>query len=183
MKQILFALFILTWYLPAEAQKFMTRTGHISFFSKAPLENIEAHNNQASGVFDRENGQLAFSVLMKGFTFEKALMQEHFNENYVESDKFPKATFKGEIKDFEQVNWKNGSAAKVKVEGDLTIHGVSKKIAVDGEISLQDGNLLARSTFPVRLSDYDIKIPKAVVNNIAEVVDVTVEFNMEPYIQ
>jgi hypothetical protein len=80
-------------------EKLFTKTGKISFFSKTPMEDIEAHNKATISVLDKTSGQLEFSVLMKGFEFEKALMQEHFNENYVESDKFPKANFKGRLAD------------------------------------------------------------------------------------
>src|SRR3982750_2211619 len=77
--------------------RYFTKTGKVSFFSKASLENIEAHNKNAVSVFDRTTGQVEVSILMKAFEFEKALMEEHFNENYVESDKFPKSVFKGKI--------------------------------------------------------------------------------------
>lgn len=183
MKNTLAFLLLIALNYPVIAQKYMSRNGRISFFSEAPLENIEAHNNQGSGVFDAETGQVAFSVLMKGFTFEKALMQEHFNENYMESDQYPKATFKGSVKNFKSMDLLSGEEEKVTVEGEMTIHGVTKNINVDGEIRLHANTLSIRSTFPVRLADYRIKIPKAVVNNIAEVVEATVEFNMEPYVQ
>lgn len=183
MKKTLFILVLIALNSPVFAQKYMSRNGRISFFSEAPLENIEAHNNQGSGVFDMETGQVAFSVLMKGFTFEKALMQEHFNENYVESDRYPKATFKGAVKDFDPAALRSGNWEKVTVEGDMTIHGATKKIAVEGEIALRGEVLSIKSTFPIRLADYQIKIPKAVVNNIAEVVETKVEFNMEPIVQ
>ena len=161
--------------------KYFTRTGHISFFSEANLENIEAHNHQGTCILNRENGEIALSVLMKGFEFEKALMQEHFNENYVESHKFPKSTFKGKIVDFDQVKIQDNGKYNVKVEGELTIHGETKKVISDGTLEVSGNTISANTSFPVTVKDYKIKIPKTVINNIAEVVEVKVELELKPY--
>ena len=88
----------------ANAQKFITKTGHIKFFSDSPLEKIEAHNHQVNAALDASTGDFVFKVLEKSFEFNKALMQEHFNENYVESDKFPNALFSGKITNIKDVN-------------------------------------------------------------------------------
>jgi hypothetical protein len=181
MKNI-FLLFLFTLFsLSTIAQsRYITRPGHISFFSKAPLENIEAHNYQANSIFDIEKGELAFSVLMRGFQFEKALMQEHFNENFIESHIHPRASFTGKILDYEQVNLAEGVENRVSVAGELTIRGITKQITAEGTMQRKGKNIVARSTFPATVSDYEIRIPAVVRNNIAEVVDVTVDILLEP---
>ncbi|MDN5201380.1 YceI family protein [Fulvivirgaceae bacterium BMA10] len=161
--------------------RYFTRTGHISFYSEAALENIEAHNHQTTCILDITKGELAFSVNMKGFEFEKALMQEHFNENYVESDKYPKSTFKGKIVNFENIDLDRNGNHKVEVEGDLFIHGVTKQIKAEGSLEVNGGKIIASSNFPVTVKDYKIKIPKTVIDNIAKIVDVTVKLELEPY--
>ncbi len=183
MKKILFLVLIQLFAVSfSMAQgKFFTRTGKISFYSEATLENIEAHNTQSTCILDTDNGEMAFSVLMKGFDFEKALMQEHFNENYVESEKYPKSTFKGKIKDFAKEKFTKDGKYDVVVEGDLTIHGVTQKVSTPGVIEVGGGNIKANATFPVAVSSYKIKIPSAVVDNIAKEVKITVDLELEPY--
>jgi len=162
--------------------KYFTRSGSLTFFSKTPVENIEAKNNQASSIFDTESGEIALSAQMKGFEFEKALMQEHFNENYVESHKYPKATFKGKITDF-SLQSISDTPVEVEVVGILNIHGVDKEVTAIGTIAKQAENFRAQSTFFVSAADFDIKIPAAVINNIADQIEVTVELQLEPYVQ
>lgn len=163
------------------AQTYFTKTGKIDFFSSTPLENIEAVNNEVSSFLNLEKNELVFAVLIKSFRFEKALMQEHFNENYMESDKYPKAQFKGNILDFDQNNYKKDGEYKVNVKGDLTIHGVTKNVTVPGTIIVQNGKISATSKFKVRCKDYDIKIPSVVANKIAEEIEVNVNVKYEPY--
>jgi polyisoprenoid-binding protein YceI len=153
----------------------MTRTGHISFYSSAKLENIEAHNYQVSSSLNTGTGDMAYSVLIKSFQFKKALMQEHFNENYMESDKYPKSTFKGKITDISKVNFDKDGTYNVKVQGDLMIHNVTKNVTADGTVTVKGGEITAKSKFPVRVKDYNITIPSVVSEKIAEVVDVTVD--------
>src|SRR5215470_3498590 len=106
MKKVVFLLLVFTYCYSANAQdRLLTRNGSISFYSKAPLENIEANTQTAVSVLDKKTGQVEFSVLIKSFTFEKALMQEHFNEDYLESDRFPKSSFKGRIDDISRVDF------------------------------------------------------------------------------
>ena len=163
--------------------KYFTRNGYIKFYSHAPMEDIEAHNRQVTSFLDTDNGELVFSVLMKSFQFEKALMQEHFNENYVESDKYPKATFKGKILNPESVDFKKDGVYTVKVEGDMTIHGVTNKVTTDGTITVKGGKVMANAKFPIAVADYKIEIPAVVRDNIAKEVEVTVDMTYEPYKQ
>lgn len=166
----------------AQAQnKYFTRTGTLQFFSETPVENIAATNHQSSSIFDIESGEIAVSAQMKGFEFEKALMQEHFNENYVESEKFPTATFKGRIKNYDKSSFKINEEYKIEVEGDLTLHGVTKKIISSATLLKSEKDIKAISSFNVAVSDFDIKIPAAVVDNISKSIQVHVDLLLQPY--
>ena len=154
------------------AQKYKLTSSDVSFFSEAPLENIEAHNDQTTSLFDVATGEIAFLVPIKGFQFKKSLMQEHFNENYMESDKYPNGTFKGKVSGYDPE--KSGKQTAV-AEGDLTLHGVTRKVRIEGTLQLQSGKANLNATFPVKLADHDIEIPQVVFYNIAEVVEVTVQ--------
>jgi len=159
-------------------QRYITQNGNIQFFSETPVENIEAVNNQVSSVIDLANGNMAFSLLMKAFTFEKALMQEHFNEKYVESEKFPKSTFKGQILNFDKESLGEG-LQQVKVSGELTIHGETQEIEAPGTMELKGEKLLVNSTFTIPLADYKVKIPAAVDDKIAETIEIQVKCEYE----
>lgn len=180
MKNIIAFFVILLSLGSANAQKLLTRTGHIWFFSETPAENIEAHNHQAVSILNKENGELVFQVLMKGFEFEKALMQEHFNEKYVESDKFPKASFKGKIDNFDKLDWSDDDEKIVQVSGELTIHGVTQQVKAEGTLSGSGNSLTAKSEFKIKLEDYQIKIPAMVQKNIAEEISIHVDMAYKP---
>jgi polyisoprenoid-binding protein YceI len=162
------------------SQKHFTRDGKISFYSEAPLEKIEAHNAKATSVIDTENGRMEFAVLIKGFQFEKALMQEHFNENYMESNEYPKATFKGQIDDLSAVDFSKDGEYEVQVSGEMTIHGVTQPLKAPGTIVVQNGELSAKASFDLTVADYKIEIPAIVREKIAKVVSVVVEMDYEP---
>ena len=156
-------------------ERYGTRSGHIAFYSETPIENIEANNHKASSVFDASTGAMEFAVLIKAFEFEKALMQEHFNENYMESNTFPKATFKGTMTGVGADELKVAGTYVVQVSGELTIHGVKKPVKTAGAITVTaDGKLKANSEFIVKPEDHGIKIPGVVRNNIAETITVKV---------
>lgn len=152
-----------------------TKKGRISFYSEAPLENIEARNNEVTGIIDTKKAEVAFYVLIKSFKFEKALMEEHFNTTYMESDKYPKSTFTGKIKNPETVKWDTDGSYRITVEGTLTIHNVSKPLSTEATVTVKDKNVSSNAKFNVRVADFDIKIPSAVSRNIAETVEVTVD--------
>jgi len=156
------------------AQKYYTKNGSISFFSKAPLEDIKADNNQVMSVINTQSGELQFSLLTKGFHFKKALMEEHFNSDYMESDKFPKSTFKGTIADISKVNFTKDGTYPVSVNGDLTIHGVTKKTTASSNIVIKDGKISGSSNFTITLSDFNISIPKIYQDNISKTIAITV---------
>ncbi len=181
MKTTIFSLiFLLIAHIAGGQGKFLTNDGMIRFFSSAPLEDIEAVHEKVSGVIDATTGEVAVIVEMTGFKFEKKLMQEHFNENYVESHKYPKATFNGSINDPGSVSFKEEGVSEVRVEGTLELHGVSRPIDVTGTIESTPEGLIARTKFMIRPEDYEIKIPRVVRNNIAREVEVTVELPMAP---
>ncbi|MFH1120262.1 MAG: YceI family protein [Bacteroidota bacterium] len=163
----------------SQAQKYITKTGHIRFFSGTPVEDIEAHNRQVNCALDQQTGDFVFKILMKSFQFEKALMQEHFNENYVESDKYPNASFNGKVQNIQGIDFSKNGVYKTTVEGDLTIKGVTKRVTEKGSFEIKDGKVNGKSTFNVLLSDYDIKIPNTVANNISKTIQIDVEVNLE----
>jgi polyisoprenoid-binding protein YceI len=160
------------------AERFMTRTGKVTFFSSTPLENIEAINNETACAIDAGTGDLVFQVPVKSFKFEKALMQEHFNENYMESDKYPKAEFKGKIANPGAVNFSKDGRYDVTGTGKLTIHGVTRDVSAPGTITVQGGNITAVSKFKVRPNDYGIKIPGVVADKVAKEIEVSISSMM-----
>ena len=179
-KSILLALLIAVAGLVNAQDKFFTKTGKISFYSKAPMEDIEARNKTVAAVMDTKTGALQFSVLMKGFEFEKALMQEHFNENYVESDKFPKADFKGSVVNNSSVNYSKDGTYNAIVKGKLTLHGVTKEVEAPGVIKVEGGKIDASSTFSVLLSDYNVSIPSMVKDKISNTIKISVDCKLDP---
>jgi polyisoprenoid-binding protein YceI len=160
--------------------RYIDRSGKASFFSSALVEDIEAHNNQAVSILDVKSGEIVASMLMKSFDFKRALMEEHFNENYVESNKFPKATFKGKITNLDQFNATKNGKYVLDIDGAITIHGVTKPLNVKGEAVVTDGKIKASAVFPIIVKDFKITIPRLVRNNIAEEVAVSVWFNYQP---
>lgn len=156
------------------AQKYMTKNGTIRFYSDGQMEKIEAFNHQVNSALDISTGNFVFKLLIKSFEFEKALMQEHFNENYMQSDLYPNSTFNGKVTNIKEINFAKDGSYKAIVEGDLTMHGVTNKIKVNGTFEVKNGKVVGKSTFTVLLKDYNISIPKAVVKNIAESIQIDV---------
>ncbi len=162
-------------------QLYSTSNGEITFYSHAPLEDIEATNKQVSCAIDLSKGQMAFSMLMNAFQFEKALMQEHFNERYVESHKYPKATFAGSIEDIDKIDLSKAGSYNVTVSGKLSIHGVTQTVSSKGTLKIgDDKTLTANSTFTINLEDYKVKIPKMYIDNISESIEIKVKVKLKP---
>lgn len=159
-------------------QKYVSTESMVSFYSEAPVENIEAKNTKAKSILDLSTGGIVFSIPISSFVFDKGLMQEHFNEKYMESDKYPKATFSGKILGF--VLDKEG-VQKVNGKGKLTIHGVEQEIEHSGEMTYHEGKITLNHFFEVAIKDYKIKIPKVLWQNIAEVIEVKLTFEYAPY--
>jgi len=169
---IVILLFTLTtWSI---GQQYYSKTGKVTFVSDAPLEKIEAHNNNGYVVFDSATGNIEWSVLIKGFQFVKALMQDHFNENYMESQKFPKGIFKGTVTNMKDVHLDKDGDYTVNVKGQLTLHGVTKPFNPTGHVTVKSGVITSTSDFDIMVEDFDIEIPKVVKDNIAKTVKVSV---------
>jgi len=158
--------------------KFLTKTGFVSFFSHSLVEDIKAENNQGLSIIDTKTGEIIIQLLMRSFMFKKALMQEHFNENYIESSTYPKAIFKGRILNYDQLVNEDLVA---EIEGVLFVHGKEKEIKITGEMKRDSDELILSGDFMVEVADFDIKIPTIVVNNIAKIVKVSFEFHHTPY--
>jgi hypothetical protein len=180
MKQIALIFFLLASCYSINAQKYMTKNGFIGFYSKTPLEEIKADNNQVASVLDTGTGDLVFQVLIKSFHFERALMEEHFNENYLESDKYPKSTFMGKITNLSSVNFSKNGTYDATVEGDLTIHNVTNKVSIKGTIEVITGGINASSKFNIVPEEYKIEIPGVVRDKIDKNLAVTVSMKYAP---
>jgi len=168
--------------IPAISQDiYSCRSAGFSFFSSAPLEDIEAKTDKGVSALNIKTKVIYFKVPVNTFQFRKKLMQEHFNENYLETEKFPYAEFKGKIA--EEVDLTKPGTYEVTVDGILTMHGVDKNYREKGSITVQNGKLLASAKFKVRVADHHIKIPSLVVKNVAETVDVTVTANYDPVLK
>jgi len=163
----------------ASAQKLSTRNAEVSFFSETPVENIAATNKQVSSILNLENGEFAFLVPIKAFLFEKALMQEHFNENYMESGQFPTAKFTGKIAEYKGLDLKKDGSYKLKLVGTMTMHGVSNEFKQNVMVNIKDGKLHLESDFIILASDYDIEIPAAKEDNISNSLEVKVNATYE----
>ena len=180
MKKFL-SLFFLLFAIQLQAQeRLICRNASVRFFSKMPLENIEAVNNQGLSVIDPKSGNIEFSVLLKSFIFPNALMQEHFNENYVESDKFPKTTYKGVVVNNSSINYAKDGSYPAKVKGKLTMHGETKEIETEGTITIKNGKIGVAATFPALLSDYKVGIPQLVADKVAKTAKISVDCTLEP---
>ena len=163
--------------------RYFTRNGKITFdaTSSSSPEKIIATNDKATSMLDASTGQMEFAVLMKAFAFEKALMEEHFNENYVESDKFPKATFKGNIKNMSDVILTKDGSYTTMIEGKLTIHGVTKDVVTTGTIIVKGSSIIAKSDFKILLADYGIEVPNLVKDKVGKEASISVNINYEPF--
>lgn len=179
MKKIVFLLGLLIMVTSVHAQKYFTRTGSITFFSSTSIEDIEAKNKTVTAVFDAKTGDIQFSVTMKAFQFEKALMQEHFNENYVESDQFPKSTFKGKIINISDIDFSKDGIYNSEIEGSLTLHGVTKTIKAMATFTIEKGEVVGESVIKVNPEDFEIEIPSMVREKIAKELEVTMVMNFE----
>ena len=180
MKKITLVLVSVLLTLFASAQsKYFTRNGRVYFNASSPLEKIDAINDKATSVIDLSTGQIEFGILLKAFLFERALMQEHFNENYVESDKFPKATFKGAIANFASINQSKDGSYPVKFSGKLTLHGITKDVETTATFTVKNGILSSVADFSILCADYNIEIPGLVKDKIAKTITINIQTNYE----
>ena len=176
---LVFSLIFFSFITSAQV-RYYTKNAKINFFSETPLEDIDASNNSSVSVLDTQNGSLQFSLLVKGFEFENEEMQDHFNDDYMESDKFPKAEFKGTLVNNSSIDYKKPGTYNVQVKGLLTIRGVTKEVQSNGTLKVNNDNIKANSTFHIALADYGIKIPKLVNDKIAKTIKITVDAKLDP---
>ena len=173
----LLILFVIT--LSSFSQQYITREGIVEFDgSKAAFEPIKAKNNSSISIIDIENGGIAALIYIKDFNFRLGLMQEHFNENYLESNKFPKSTFEGDIKDFD-FNKLTNDFKNYYIQGKLTIKGVTQIVSTEAQLRLIDQKLQLKCNFNILLSDFKIKIPRVVFKKIDEKVKINLNFKYE----
>ena len=175
----LFAVLLLAGF--AHSQIYMGKSYEVSFFSDGPIEDIAAISKSAQVILNTAKNEIAIKVTIKGFDFEKELMQEHFNEKYMESDKYPYATFTGKIKD--TIDYKKDGIYKVTVTGKLKIHDVEKERTITGTMTIKGGEIGIESKFMVLLKDHKIEIPTLVAQNIAEIVEVTLKLMLTEFKQ
>lgn len=153
----------------------------VNFFSEAALENITAITKNGNSVITTSKNEFFFLVPIKSFEFKSSLMQEHFNENYMESEKYPDARFVGKVN--EPIDWKKDGVYNVTVTGKLTVHGESKERTINGVISIKNGVISIQSKFDIACKDHGIKIPSMLTEKIAELVEVTVSGSYAPYVK
>jgi hypothetical protein len=173
MKRFYLLLFFAAGFFVVHAQKYSAEKGAITFFSDAAIEDIKAENSLVGSLFNATTGELVYIVKILDFKFEKSLMREHFNEKYMETEKFPKSTFQGKVTGFTA---EGRGEQKVKASGKLTIHGVTRNVEIPGTVEFAGGKAILKSKFVVKLVDYNVKIPKLVWQNIAEEIEVKIDF-------
>ncbi len=163
----------------ATAQQMVSRSAEVTLLSTTPIEDIEGLNTQGSAIFDASNGDIAIQVPILGFHFKRALLEEHFNENYMESDKFPKALFRGTV-----AGWNarplEGETARVTASGAFTVHGVETQRDFQGTLRMEGGALILVCNFEVQPEDHGIEIPGVVRQQIASVIQITVHAKLLP---
>lgn len=179
MKKILLLSVLLIGLQTLAQSKLVTKTGKIQFEASVPsFEEVKAKNETVTCILNTANGEIAGLALMKGFRFKVALMEEHFNENYVESDKFPKATFKGKIENFD-ISKLTTTAKDYTLKGKLELHGKSKNIVIIAKIKKVDGGFKIEADFTVNTDDFDIDIPAVVSKKLTKKVTVSLEATLK----
>jgi polyisoprenoid-binding protein YceI len=181
-KTLFFVLSLITTFFSSntlDAQKLFTKSAKVSFYSSTPIEKFDAHSSSGNCVVDLQTGKVEFAALIKSLKFEKALMEEHFNENYMDSHKFPKASFKGQIEDFEKISIDKNYDGKHKVNGVITIRGESKDISTSIHFKTVNGKTNATTEFILTVTDFKIKIPSVVRDQIAKEVEVKIDADLQ----
>ena len=178
MKQfLLFSLILLV--SAVNSQVYICKDGDTRFTSEAPLELIKAHTNKTTGVVDCSTKNVAFSIDIDSFEgFNSGLQKEHFRENYMETEKYPKATFKGKI--IEDIDFTKNGSYSVRAKGVFNIHGTDKEKIVKVKVIVKDKEMAVETSFEVPLEDHNIKIPKVVNQKIASIIMVDVKATLKP---
>ena len=180
MRKIITAItFLMLGFIIQAQDKYFSKAGDISFYSKAPLEDIEAHSKGGIAIFEPGTSEVVARISIKSFQFEKKLMQEHFNENYLESDKYPRGEFKGKLRGFDLESFFESDGAEYELEGDLSIHGETNRISTKMFLKPIGNSIHVSGVFKIKVKDYNIKIPSMVIKNIAEEIEITLEFKLD----
>lgn len=179
MKSIALTFLLICFYNNSQAQIFIGEESKVSFFSKTAMENIDAVNKVSKPILNGANGEIVYKITNVGFKFKSALMEEHFNENYMESEKYPHTIFKGKLN--EKIDYTKNGEYNVTVTGTMNMHGIEKPVVYVGKLIVKGGKVSINSVFKVRLSDYNIKVPSVVAVNIAEEIEVTTQATLIPY--
>lgn len=174
MKKAFGTFLIALMLIQAQAQVVVDKSGELSFFSSTPVEDISAKSKTAQSALNLSSKEIAVKAIIKDFTFPKSLMQEHFNENYLESEKYPNATFKGKIN--EAIDFSKSGTYNVTATGKLSIHGVEKDKTIDGVFKVDGNKISLDASFEVLLEDYKIERPQLVMMKIAEKIAVKGKF-------
>jgi hypothetical protein len=177
-KIVIFIIHLSGIYVNAQTV-FISDKSEVSFYSYAPLEDIKAESKQLNGMINTVTGDVAFMIPMRSFHFAKALMEEHFNEKFIESEKYPQTTFKGKVT--EPIDLTKTDVQHLTVTGEMNIHGQSKNIKEKGELIAGKDQLTLTSEFYVALKDYNITIPSLLLKNIADSVLVKLKVTYVPY--
>lgn len=164
----------------AQAQKYLTKEGVIDIYSETSLFVIEAKNQKVASILNADNGEIVVSTLARSFKFKEALVEEHFNENYMESHLYPKAQFKGKIVNFNQINTSKDGSYTIQIEGDLTLHGETRPVKTSGKLSVKSGSIIASTEFFISLENYKIKIEEQYKDRIKDEIKLTVHFDLKP---
>lgn len=173
MKKILLTLGVLiTTVGTSFSQLYNCNNGNISFFQETPVENIDARSTRLLSIINVDNNMIAYKVNMTSFVFEKSLMQDHFNENYVESGKYPTTTYRGIIN--EKIDWTKDGTYNITSTGDMTMHGVTKRITEKGVLVIKNGEISISNFFTIKFTDYNVEIPSLLIKQLSDVVEVTV---------
>ncbi len=178
MNKLLLILFLPIMLVRAQSDKVIARQGQVSFFSYTSVEHIKAQNNQVLSVVDLSSNEIAVRMLMNAFVFEKALMRDHFNESYIESDIYPEGIFEGKILDFDSAV--SDSQTRL-IKGVFSMHGVQQELEIKTKIEQQNDTFILSGTFQVLVQDYNINIPPLLAGNIAKTITVDFRFEYEPY--
>lgn len=179
MKKILLLSALFLASITSAQDKLITKTGKVTFEASVPtFEEVKGKNDGVTCVLNPKTGEIASLALMKGFRFKLALMEEHFNENYIESDNYPKATFKGKIENFD-ASVLTASAQDFNIRGKLELHGKSKEIMAKAKIRKADGGIEIISNFTVNADEFGIAIPSVVKSKVSNKVNVKTEFNVK----
>ena len=176
---MLLSIFLLISILPVFSQHlYFSKESNVRLFSNAPLEDIVAVNKSSNAVLNTQNNEVAVKIEMSRFEFPNKLMQEHFNEHYLETDRFPYATFKGKIN--KEIDWRKPQNTSVSVSGEMSIHGVQKMLIIDGRLSSDPKNntIIMDANFKISLADYNIKIPNIILLKISDKVEINTQFKM-----